>query len=139
MSKERKTEREKRKKKRMKGAFVRQRRNVRECDQHEISTCVFHSLAILSRSTRRSSVFFVHRRGPFFGVASSLFRYGRADSFFSHGMVSMPRLTSSETRPPPSGYSFVRYFSSGTLARQSYSPVALSPTRTVSFNLARVI
>lgn len=39
----------------MKGVFVRQGRKRTECDQHcEISTCVFHSFAILSRSTRRS-------------------------------------------------------------------------------------
>jgi len=135
----RRMEREtKRKKKRMKGVFVRQGRNVRECDRHETSTCVFHSFAILSRSTRRSSVFLVYRRGPFFSVGLYPVTV-ESDGFFSRHGHDAAAHELGEARSPPSGYSFVRYFSSGTLARQSYSPVALSPTRTVSFNLAHVI
>lgn len=37
-----------RERERTKDVFVRRGRNVRECDQCEISTCVFHSFAILS-------------------------------------------------------------------------------------------
>lgn len=57
-----------------------------ECDQHEISTCVFHSFAILSRSTRRSGVFLVPcpSTRPFLRR-----RIGRADGFFSrHGYAA---------------------------------------------------
>lgn len=114
----------------MKGIFVRQGRNVRECDQYEISTYVFHSFAIFSRSTWRSSVFLVLRLRP----STRSFLRRRSDSIplreptvSSLDTVMLSRPTSSEARPPLSGYSFVRYFSSGTLARQSYSPLRSRP------------
>lgn len=104
-------------------AKTRQGRKVRECDQHEISTYVFHSFAILSRSTWCSSLlrspFEAIDEALFFGVAAAL----REPTVSSPDTIMLSRLTSSEARPPLSGYSFVRYFSSGTLARQSYSPL----------------
>ena len=105
-------------------------------------------------STRYLHVFFIYRRSSLglLGVQASssfmdetlslalvLSRYDIELTASFLDTVTLSRLTGLEARPPPSGYSFVRYFSSGTLARQSYSPVTLSPTRTVSFNLARVI
>lgn len=53
------------------------------------------------------------------------------------GTVTLPWLTDSEAGPPYlfRRFSFVRYFSSGTLVRQSYSP-ALRSRSPVSFNLA---
>lgn len=123
--------------------------SVRGCDQCEVSTCVFHSFAILSvhsalerqgflltppSSTRP----FLRRRVGYIpletreNTLSFSSRDGHAAAAYGLGSWDPPS-------PPPlfRHSSFVRYFSSGTLARQSYSPVALSPTRTaVSFNLA---
>lgn len=133
----RRRERErKRKKTRMKGVFVRQGRNIYK-SVTEISTCVFHSRSSLDPLCASASSSFVEE--VLSSASHRLYPVTVEPTVSSLDTVTLPRLTSSEARPPSSGYSFVRYFSSGTLARQSYSPVSLSPTRTVSFNLVHVI
>jgi len=101
---------------------------------------VFSIRSRFSRSTRRSRgkspLLPRHRRGLFFGYIpletrehSLLFsRRSRCRGLWARNLDFPSHLFRR--------FSFVRYFSSGTLPRQSYSP-AFSPTRTaVSFNLA---
>lgn len=87
-----------------------------------------------SRSTRRTrgrSLLYSldHRRGLFFGVGYIPLETREHSLLLFSKTVTLPRLMGSEARTLPPLFrrsSFVRYFSSGTLARQSYSPALRS-------------
>lgn len=128
--------------KRTKDVFVRRGRNVRGCDQCEISTCVFHSFAILPVHSTLERQVFLTPPSPMRPFLRHRIGYILLETR-EHSLLlfsKRSRCRSLWARNPRSHLfrhsSFVRYFSSGTLTRQSYSP-AFSSTRTaVSFNLA---